>query len=329
MLNLPRPRATRQVTTFDRESGLKVALIEPGASRTVARIDGSGYLAKLWLTLPGWFWAHWEPDRLVDPAVLKHVVLRIHVDDSEHPQIAAPIADLFGLGLARVRNYASRWVGASSGGFYLTLPMPFRHSLRIDIDNRDPDQRVDLFLNGLYQLADLPPDAPVLHGAFSTGRHQGEDPLTLLEATGPGRYVGTLLSLQGEPRSYLSYLEAPEHIDADGEQIIGTGMEDYFLGGWYFREGPVIGPDHGVILKDNLDSAVSLYRFHDTDAIWFDSALTFRFSNPWDPARLRPFAHSAVAFSYLDVARSVPPVPDRAELRCWYRWHTEDHPSIP
>ncbi|SDT22208.1 glycoside hydrolase family 172 protein [Microlunatus soli] len=332
MLELPEPRSTHQLTTFDRRTGVKVMMVEPGESRIVGEATGPGYLARLWLTFPGWFWAHWEPDRLVDQQILKNLIIRIHVDGSPEPQIAAPVADLFGIGLGRVQNFSSLWIGMSSGGFYLALPMPFHESLRIEVDNRDPEQRVDLFLNALYQRAALGSDVPTLHAAFSTGRHRGDEPLELADIHGTGRYVGCTLSCQAEPRNYLGFLEAPEHIwidGADDAQIVGTGMEDYFLGGWYFREGPFTGPEHGLPVKNALDSAVAMYRFHNRDAIWFQSRLRMAFVNPWSQDRVRPYAHSSVAFYYLDRPTPVPTVANIASLDCWYRTSSTDHQSWP
>ena len=46
-------------------------------------------------------------------------------------------------------------------------------------------------------------------------------------------------------QNYLGYLEAPEFIYIDTEDksvptIVGSGLEDYFNGGWYFREGEIL-----------------------------------------------------------------------------------------
>jgi hypothetical protein len=66
-------------------------------------------------------------------------------------------------------------------------------------------------------------------------------------------------------------------------RIVGTGLEDYFLGGWYFREGPFIGPYHGVPVKDTLNASVAMYRVHEADAIRFQERLKFAFVNQWSP----------------------------------------------
>ena len=140
--------------------------------------------------------------------------------------------------------------------------------------------------------------------------------------------------MQGQERNYLSFLEAPEyvHVDSDWEtpRIVGTGLEDYFLGGWYFREGPFIGPYHGVPVKDILNASVAMYRVHEADAIHFQERLKFAFVNPWSPDRLRPFCSSSVAFLYLDKPDGQgAPIPSAKELMCWYRIRNSDHQSIP
>ncbi|WP_420114074.1 DUF2961 domain-containing protein [Pseudactinotalea sp.] len=328
MLHLPEPETTRQLSTFDPHNGVKVAFIEPGERRTIGSIDGAGYLARLWMTLPGWFWAAWEPERDVDAAILEHTIVRVYVDGAEQAQIVAPVADLFGLGLSRVRNYATRWVGASSGGFYLTLPMPFSASIRVEVENLHPTMRVDLFCNALIQLTPRAAELPVLHGVRTAGRHSGPGQVRLLEIQGTGRYIGCTMSCQGQNRAYLGYLEAPEHLVLDGHTVTGTGMEDYFLGGWYFREGPFAGPDHAVPLKDPLDSAVSMLRFHEHDAFWFRESLRMYFESPWAAERQQPYAHSALAFLYLDEPQSVPDVAT-SDLGHWFRRHQDDHLSLP
>ncbi|SDS68616.1 Protein of unknown function [Microlunatus soli] len=308
--------------------------LEPLTRADVGTITGPGYVAKLWLTFPGWFWAHWEPERPVDQRVLKTLIVNVYLDGAEQPQISAPVGDLFGIGLCRMASFAANAFGMSSGGFYLNLPMPFRSSLRIEVRNVDPDFATDVFCNVLYQRVDeLPDDVPSLHGFFHTGRQSGSEPLLLAELTGSGRYLGCTLSCQGERPNYLSYLEAPEHVFIDDNwtapQIVGTGLEDYFLGGWYFREGPFIGPSHGVPVKDTLDSSVAMYRMHDLDAIRFDRRFRMTFESPWDADRLAPFAHSSVAFFFLDHPQAAPSIPLLDELLCWYRTVDSDHQSIP
>jgi hypothetical protein len=140
--------------------------------------------------------------------------------------------------------------------------------------------------------------------------------------------------MQGQEQNYLSFLEAPEYVYIDGDwevpRIVGTGLEDYFLGGWYFREGTCIGPCHGVPVKDALNASVAMYRVHEADVIHFQERLKFAFVNPWAADRLRPFSFASVAYLYLDKPEgqgaAIPPAKD---LLCWYRTRNTDHQSVP
>lgn len=333
MLDLPKPISTHQFTTFNRETRGKTIAIRRGQKVTVAEAKGQGYLAKLWITFPGWFWQHWNTTYPINQSILKTLIIRIYFDDAEKPQVAAPVGDFFGIGLCEVASFTSEYIGMSSGGFYTSFPMPFRESIRVEFENLDEHVDTEVFVNGLYQLADLPDDAPYFHAQFRTGGNPGPDPLPVAEAIGKGKFVGCTLSCQGEDMNYLSFLEAPEavYVDEDWEvpRIVGTGLEDYFLGGWYFREGTFAGPHHGVPLKDALRASVAMYRIHDQDAIYFDQRIRFNFETPWSPDRLRPFKYSTVGFLYLDQPQAAPEIPDRKELLCWYRIRDCDRQSIP
>jgi hypothetical protein len=305
-----------------------------GQRVTVGEVLGTGYIAKLWITFPGWFWQHWATDQPVSQTILKTLIIRIYFDGSEEPQVAAPVGDFFGIGLCEVASFTSEYIGMSSGGFYCSFPMPFWKSFRIEFENLDEKTDTQVFVNALYQeVESLPEDVPYFHAQFHTGENPGTEPLPIADAVGKGKFVGCTLSGQGQDLNYLSFLEAPEYVyvDEDWEKprIVGTGLEDYFLGGWYFREGAFAGPHHGVPVKDALKASVAMYRIHDQDAIYFNKRLKFNFENPWEADRLRPFRYSAVGFLYLDKPSAVPAIPDREKLLCWYRIRDCDHQSIP
>jgi hypothetical protein len=330
-----RASTTRQSTTFDLAKRSKTRAVPRGAKVTIAEGTGPGHIAQFWLTFPGWFWQHWNPAAPISQTILKTLILRVYWDDAETPAIEAPIGDFFGAGLCQVTSFASRYFGTSSGGFFCKWPMPFRKRFRVEVENLDRAIDTEIFCNVLYQqVAELPADLGYFHAQFRTGRNEGPAPVPIADASGRGHYAGCVLSMQGRDRGYLSFLEAPEHVHVDAGNgaptIVGTGLEDYFLGGWYFREGPFVGPFHGLISKDALNASVVMYRVHEADAIRFNERLSFAFVNPWSPDRLKPFAYSSVAFLYLAGSNgqgvALPGVDD---LVCWYRIATTDHQSIP
>jgi hypothetical protein len=330
-----REETTRQFSTFNLKKKSKTIAVPRGKRVTIGEVKGQGYIAQFWLTFPGWFWQHWNEKAKINQSILKTLLLRIYWDDAEQPAVAVPVGDFFGAGLCEVASFASRYFGTSSGGFFCKWPMPFRKGFRLELENVDPEIETDVFCNVLYQLVPrLPEESAYFHAQFNTGKNEGPAPVQIAEAHGRGHYAGCFLYMQGEERNYLSFLEAPEYVyvdeDWDTPRIVGTGLEDYFLGGWYFREGTFIGPYHGVPIKDALNANVAMYRAHEADAIRFKQRLKFAFVNPWKPERLRPFAFSSVAYLYLDKAEGQgPPLPSAKDLLCWYRVRQTDHQSMP
>lgn len=330
-----RGETTAQLTTFNNALKTKTIPVQRGKTITIGEVRGQGYIANLWITFPGWFWRHWERSAPVSQAILKTLILRIYWDGEPIPAIQAPVGDFFGNGLCEVTSFTSRYFGMSSGGFYCKFPMPYRKGFRIDLENRDAQIDTEVFANVLYQITDAPPaEIAYLHAQFHTARNPGPEPVTILEAEGRGHYVGCTLAAQGEEKNYFSFLEAPENVFIDDDwqtaRIVGTGLEDYFLGGWYFREGAFAGDLHGVPSKDPLRSSITMYRVHDLDAISFQRRIRFEFRNPWEPGRLRPFAYSSVAFAYLDTPGGCnQTIPSAHDLLCWHDVRNTDHVSIP
>jgi hypothetical protein len=325
---------SHQLTTFNLKTRSKTIPVRRGERVTIGKVEGQGVIQQIWLTFPGWFWQHWNPKAPISQSILKTLILRIYWEDEALPAVDCPIGDFFGNGLCEISNFTSQYVGMSSGGFYCKFPMHFHKGFRLELENVDREIDTDVFCNVLYQLTDAPAaNVGYFHAQFHTGRNGGAEPVTILEADGKGHYVGCTLSAQGEEHSYLSFLEAPEYVyvDEDWEQprIVGTGLEDYFLGGWYFREGEFAGALHGVPSKDTLNSSIAMYRIHEGDAINFRERIRFQFVNPWNPERLKPFAYSSVAYFYSDRPSGEHRSYSRDELLCWYRVKNTDRLSVP
>lgn len=330
-----RSARSRQFTTFDPVTRSKTKRIMPGApASTIVESDKPGIINRMWLTFPGWFWRHWEAGAENDPSTLKKLIIRIYWDGESYPSVECPVGDFFGIGHCEYKHFVSRYVGMSSGGFYCYLPMPY-NKVRIELENLHDSIPIDVFFNANYEEYETLPEASGrLHCLFQTGRLGGSDPLLILEAEGRGHYVGCCLSMQGEPHNYLSFLEAPEYIFIDTEDrelptIVGTGLEDYFNGGWYFREGEYYAENHGVPLKDTLRSMISMYRFHERDAIAFENNIRISFVNPWEAKHLKPYWYSSAAFWYQDRAAALSSSLPTDKLMGMYRIRDTDHQSMP
>lgn len=329
-----RNEESHQLTTFNLDKRSKTIHIKPGERVTVGEVKGKGYISQFWMTFPGWFWMHWAPDNEVFASILKTLIIRIYWDGEDTPAVAVPAGDFFGVGLCEYSSFAGHYFGMSSGGFYCKFPMIFNKSFRIELENRDPNIGTDVFMNVMYQTSyDLNPELGFFHAQFRTGQ-DCQEVFETADIQGAGHYAGCTLSMQGKRLNDLSFLEAPEYIytDADTEKprIVGTGLEDYFLGGWYFREGPFAGALHGVPVKDSLRSSVAMYRVHVDDAIRFSRRFRFTFTHPWDAQRINPFFFSSASFFFLDTAKGQPEKKYSVdELLGMYRVRDVDHQSIP
>jgi len=269
---------------------------------------------------------HAEPER-----ALRGTLLRIAFDGASEPQVAAPAGDFFGSGPG-VNPFDSLPMAVlRDGTMVCRFPMPFRQGFRLEVENRDRSIGTDVYANVLYQEQEcLPDNAAYFHARFATGASDGAAPIVIACTEGHGHYAGCTLSMQCRSRNCLAFLEAPEHVyidaDWDAPRFTGTGLEDYFQGGWYFREGEFTGPLHGVPSRDPFDSSVAMYRVHERDAIRFTNRFRLEFTHPWGQDTDRPVAWSSCSFYYLDTPNGTgTALPNRDKLLCWYRMHERDH----
>lgn len=323
---------SRQLTSYTLDTGDKTIHLPSGKSTVIAEAKGAGIVTRLWFTFGGWFWQHWNTKHPIDQKVLRSLILRVYWDGEDKPSIEAPMGDFFGIGHCEYKHYMSQYLGMSSGGFYSYFPMPFTKGLRFEVENQ---HEVDnwIFVNINYQeLDELPEDYGRFHARFNCGYNQPGKPWVVTEAEGKGHFVGCTMSFQGKDVNYLGYLEGPERIYIDGEEtpsIYGTGTEDYFNGGWYFREGEFYGPYHGAPLKDAFRSMVSVYRIHDADAITFDKSIKVHFIHG-HKNDAQESNYSSVGYWYQTEPHIVPwPFPDLEQRLDLYRMRDFDHQSIP
>jgi hypothetical protein len=67
--------------------------------------------------------------------------------------------------------------------------------------------------------------------------------------------------LEAQMRAYIGTTREP--------QYLSSGLEDYFLGTYYFNRGLYHLPQAGLTHKDEANHSFSAYRFHDIDPILF------------------------------------------------------------
>jgi D-arabinan exo alpha-(1,3)/(1,5)-arabinofuranosidase (non-reducing end) len=257
--------------------------IAPRTTLRLCELEGAGRIVRLWITLPV----------LGRGFVLKRAVLRIYWDGEASPSVEVPLGDFFGASFGKPARLVSESLVVAGGAYLSRFEMPFNTRAILEIAN-DSDQAVrDLFFQvGYYEEPARAEPEPTLHACY---RH--EDPkendgsVTLLQATGRGWLAGIKVDVQNSswwlklplrdivlPRGFgLGLLEGWETMVVDGDHaapLLGTGAEDYFSGGFYFKGAPFCTPTHGCTMRSFLLGRVSAYRLHLNDPIFFADSMS-------------------------------------------------------
>lgn len=254
-------------------------LVDPGETATIDDISGPSMITALRVT----------PDlsaitsALARERVLRDVVFRIRWNDVDAPSVDVPLGDFFGSMWHR-RRFSSMFFGMDGDSFISRFPMPFSTSATISFENQGQDRvplRVEADVVSLSR-----PITPLgyLHASWQrTTPDEVGSPHTVLSAKGEGKYVGCLLGVANRDKSWW-VLEADETIRIDNESTPGwkgTGLEDYFNGGWYYLN-PLARPLHGLLYKSPFRTIQ--YRFHLNDPVCFSDSVDVQFERGPDHA---------------------------------------------
>lgn len=286
--------------------------IDPGESKVLADIPGTGIIEDMWFTCSG------LPD--AGGEYLRNLIIKMYWDGESQPSVEVPFGNFFGCGFSWRAPWQSKYIGVTSGGFYSYFPMPFAQGARIEIENRMATP-VLVFFHFLGQKYDsLPEDALYFHAQY-----RRENPTirgknyTILDAEGDGYFAGSILFIQGYDKGdKWTFLEGDEFMYIDGESdasIKGTGGEDYFQGGWYFYDDVFNGLYHGLILKDLEKVHAAMYRFHILDRVNFSKSIRVEIEHGNRPQNEAKADFSSTAFWYQkEPHKPFPELPDRENV---------------
>lgn len=241
------------------------ASLAPNEEHGLLAHDGQGSVTALKLRL--------------DPALWPDVELRLTFDGE--PAVRMALSDFFALGRVGSLPTRSLLVGLDEEGFlYSYFPMPFFDAAELALfHNGTSATTVDYE----FRLDSAAPSAQ--SGVFGavlsndTATPTGVD-FPLLSLIGRGKIVGSFFELGATSGTLRNYLEGDERLFIDGSAhpaVYGTGVEDYFNGGFYFDQGPFSLALHGAPYTDLEDGAglplTAAYRLMLTDGITFENHL--------------------------------------------------------
>jgi hypothetical protein len=255
--------------------------VEPNQTLTVCRLEGAGTIVRFWITVPIIGQRH----------VLKDAVLRMYWDGETNPSVETPLGDFFGATFGKPRPLISACLVVAGGGYLCRFSMPFNRGAVVEIENQSARRLRNLFFQiGYYEEQARAEPEPTFHVRFRRENPtKAGTPVEIVTAVGRGWFAGLKLDAQNRswwlrpplkeialPRGFgLGLLEGWETITVDGRHTIkGTGAEDYFSGGFYFRKGPFSTPTHGCTARSFLTGRVSAYRLHLDDPIPFEESFS-------------------------------------------------------
>ncbi len=274
--------------------------LEPGETQTLVALAGPDSLTALRLGVPR---EHWPEIELV-----------LEFDGERRAEMS--LADFFAIGRAGVDATRSLLIGADEQDeLYSYFPMPFFRSARVALrsaDDRSEPITIDFVVrrrdripsrdSGIFgaQLRHLEPSTP------------GRDSV-IADLDGPGRWVGLFLEAGSIGSQSQAFLEGDERIFADESPhpaFYGTGVEDFFGGGFYYRvdsttSTPFRRALHGMTydLSDATGRAMGMYRLMLTDAPVFGAKLEIGLEG--GPVNQTQVRFRAVSYFY---RRSTPPM---------------------
>ncbi|WNJ17439.1 DUF2961 domain-containing protein [Pontibacter sp. G13] len=253
-------------------------------------IQGPAIIQKLWLsTFP-----FEDKDNL---ELANQVFIHLYWENSDRPAVSAPLSDFFCQSL-RLQAIDNHFFQATNNQllFTTTLPMPFRHAAKLEIENR-LDKSFELFFGIDLEFKEIDKDAMYLHTHWQQINDLPPDePFMLLPAlTGQGRYLGTHLSLYQRnihpnwpwyTRPVTVYLDASTP-GKEPSLYIKT-LDDFFGSAWWDRE-----PEHHVYsfpyfgrpvveLAANGDLEIALYKYHIPDSLWFHESIQIEIGKNWN-----------------------------------------------
>lgn len=238
-----------------------------------------------------------------DPDYYRKVLIKMYWDESESPNVLAPIGDFFCLGHSMAANFQSlpftvsvkpseekQYGGAAAFNCYLT--MPFNKRARIEIENQNDEAYIQYFYIDYELYAEpLPKDTLFFHAHWrrenptngwapsciqtnsletQVKNLDGKSNYVILETEGAGQYIGCNHSVWHEQGTWWGEGDDMIFIDDDSwpPSMHGTGGEDYFSQGWGMQKNayPFCGT---IIHEDDVPNTQVSYRWHLADPVRF------------------------------------------------------------
>ena len=252
------------------------------------KYQGKGCLNHMWF---GGNWDNYEQLRI-----------RVYVDGEARASIDMELFLGHGIGFKDGSGpWGTKRIGKTGqpSGIYNTYRIPFGESVRITAQlapGETGNKRFWYIIRGMENMPvefngiRLPDKARLKLYKLESYTAQSMEEFDLCNTN----MAGMLYQVTVAARSTkLSYLESCVRAYIDGNNdplILSSGLEDYFLGTYYFNRGLYYNDVAGLTHLDKEENSFSAYRFHEEDPVLFKKGLrlTLRCGERMESWRLKP-----------------------------------------
>jgi hypothetical protein len=211
--------------------------------------------------------------------------IRYYVDGEEVPSIDMDLYMGHGIGFNdNHAPWATKHIGkvGKRNGIYNNYRIPFGKSIRVTAQramDAEDDPQIWWIIrgveNGRVRLGgvELPENARLKLIRLEDHDAEPLEEFDLCKLEGKGALYQVAIAAKG---GSLTYLEACMRAYLAGRKeplMLSSGLEDYFLGTYYFDTGKFHADIAGLTHFDKKENSFSAYRFHDDDPVFFQDGL--------------------------------------------------------
>ncbi len=180
--------------------------------------------------------------------------------------------------------WATKHVGkvGKRNGIYNNYRIPFGKSIRVTAQRaKEADENPQVWWiirgveNGRVRLGgvELPESARLKLHRLENREAKPLEELDLCKVTGKGALFQVAIAAEGTSSTYLEACMRAYLAEGNPPVMLSSGLEDYFLGTYYFDTGIFHADIAGLTHFDRKNHRFSAYRFHDDDPIFFQNGL--------------------------------------------------------
>jgi hypothetical protein len=211
--------------------------------------------------------------------------IRFYVDGEKEPSIDMDLYMGHGIGFNdQQAPWATKYIGkiGKQNGLFNNYRIPFCSSIRVTAQKaEDADANPQIWWiirgveNGRVSLGgvELPESAKL--NLFRLEDHKAEplEEFDLCNTEGKGALFQVTIAAKADSFTYLEACMRAYLKEKQKPLMLSSGLEDYFLGTYYFDTGKFYSDIAGLTHFDKENNSFSAYRFHDEDPIFFQDGL--------------------------------------------------------